>query len=761
MVRSDGEGHRNPLILLVLLPSFSPNLSWLDYCWVSRVMAPARSVYLFATAVGHSMLGEVWRQAKAVWGRSIVNSSTIGVTVKPVRLLLFAVCGLAVAGQAFGPAATGHPQTGLTVTSGQDGAGTPPWGDPGDGKMEPAVRGRAHAPNGRTQVIITMRPGTSIDDHVAKGGGRLGRYLEIIHARVAEVSDGALLGLAHNPNVVHIDLDRPVAGQLDRTAAAVGAKYVRENYGYTGAGVGVAVIDSGISPWLDDMTPSYAGSWSYGSQRVLRFVDFVGARTTAYDDYGHGTHVAGIIAGNGYDSANTRIGMAPAAHLVVLKVLDGNGVGRMSDVIAAIDYAVSRKSSYNIRVINLSIGAPISQSYKTDPLTLAAKRAVDAGIVVVASAGNFGQNASHQPQYGGITAPGNAPWVITVGASSHGGTTTRTDDTIAPYSSRGPTYLDYIAKPDLVAPGTGIASLSAPGSYLFNTRPAALLSGRVATPYRPYESLSGTSMAAPVVTGTVALMLQANPALTPNAVKAILEYSAEFRSEYNYLTQGAGFLNARGAVRLARYFANPSAGITTADMKDYYQSSYNPFWGYTYTAAYWGRHVLWGNYHVSGGMIMPAGNAWASNIVWGSAATATGDNIVWGSACDPYAGCDNIVWGSVSGDNIVWGSNGGDNIVWGNASGDDNIVWGSSCGGGDCDNIVWGSTTISATGDNIVWGSADAGDNIVWGSACDASTGCDNIVWGSADGDNIVWGSSVDVIEDVVIWGECDVTAGC
>ena len=162
-----------------------------------------------------------------------------------------------------------------------------------------------------------------------------------------------------------------------------------------------------------------------GGQRVAKFVDFVGGLTAPYDDNGHGTHVSGIIAGNGYDSRGARAGIAPDAHLVSLKVLDENGRGVISNVIAALDYAVANKARYNIRVINLSVGAAVTESYNTDPLTLAAKRAVDAGIVVVTAAGNLGKNSRGQTQYGGITAPGNAPWVLTVGASSHQGTVDR------------------------------------------------------------------------------------------------------------------------------------------------------------------------------------------------------------------------------------------------------------------------------------------------------------------------------------------------
>src|SRR5262249_25575460 len=151
-----------------------------------------------------------------------------------------------------------------------------------------------------------------------------------------------------------------------------------------------------------------------------------------------------------------------------------------------------------------------------------------AGVVVVTAAGNFGRNRlTGKVQYGAITAPGNAPWVLTVGAYSHEGTITRADDQIASFSSRGPTAHDFQAKPDVVATGVGIASLAVPGTTLFNLEPPYLLSGLLGGTTKPYLSLSGTSMASPVVAGTVALMMQANPRLTPNLTKAIIEYTAQ------------------------------------------------------------------------------------------------------------------------------------------------------------------------------------------------------------------------------------------
>jgi hypothetical protein len=356
---------------------------------------------------------------------------------------------------------------------------------------------------------------------------------------------------------------------------------------------------------------------------------------------------------------------------------------------------------------------------------------VDAGIVVVTAAGNMGKNSLGQPQYGAISAPGNAPWVLTVGASSHEGTVTRTDDVMAPFSSRGPSAIDYEAKPDIVAPGVGTVSLSDPLSLMYATKASALLSGSIWVNYRPYLSLSGTSMSAPVVAGSVALMLQANPSLTPNLVKAILEYTAQVYPGYNSLTQGAGFLNTKGAVDLAYYFKTAQAGQPYPHPSE------------------WSQKVLWGNHRISHGVIKPSGNAWKNGVVWGASRTVTGANITWGTLCKNSCNNQswgnpveeaNIVWGVASADedNIVWGTFAAldeDNIVWGTMADDeDNIVWGTDCGGANCPNVVWG--TVSE--DNIVWGTASLEDNVVWGTSGDVST-----VWGTSESeDNITWGTS-------------------
>jgi serine protease AprX len=487
-------------------------------------------------------------------------------------------------------------------------------------RSQAAASVRRSAPVSR--LIVRTADGLPATDLILAAGGQPGRFFPTFGGQVALVPDTGIEWLASHPDVSGLSLDRavygtyqrsPSNGPIDRTDIRAGARWIAEQFAVDGSGIGVATIDSGVSGWHDDL-----------DGRVVHFADFVRSQTMPYDDYGHGTHVAGIIAGSGLDSAGERRGMAPGAHLIVLKALDVTGNGYTSNVIAAIDYAIANRTAYNVRVLNLSVAAGVYESFWKDPLTLAAKRAVDAGIVVVAAAGNHGRGPAGRAQYGGIASPGNAPWVLTIGAAHDRGTRDRRDDTVATFSSRGPAAIDGSAKPDLLAPGVGIESTTDAGSALFAANPRSRLWGSAPTPNEPYLSLTGTSMAAPVVTGIVALMLHANPALTPNAVKAILQYTAETRPGYDYLTQGAGFLNARGAVELARAFAGapaPSADSVT-----------------------WNRHIIWGNVRIGGGRLAPGATAWRLGVTWGDVETPAGEAVGLGGdaqACDVVAGtCD-------------------------------------------------------------------------------------------------------------------------
>jgi len=572
-------------------------------------------------------------------------------------------------------------------------------------------------------VIVTLEDGADLP-YAFQRYSHNGK-LSVIHGYVLDqVPVWMLSTLASSATTHRVHINRPAHKHDALSSVAVNANAVDlpngiDNpnlYSYTGAGVTVAFIDSGITAYQH---PDLADA------RVLAFVDFVNQRSAKYDDNGHGTHVAGVIAGTGKLSAKKYAGMAPGASLVSLKVLDQNGEGNVGDILKALDWVYTNGKAYGVRVVNLSVGAAVTESYYTDPLTLATKALVDKGVTVVAAAGNNGKNGQGKGQWGGIVSPANAPWVLTVCAFTTKGTYDVADDKVADFSSSGPTAIDFSAKPDLCAPGVGVVSTAAPGSTLFLDgllSPVSwLLPGTVSSlyPYLPYESLTGTSMSTPLVSGAVALMLQANPNLTPNLIKAILEFTAISKPGVSPLRQGAGFMNVSHAVMLASLAGQPGTTQFTVPST-------------------WSRHILWGNHMLSGGVLNPKANAWRLGVEWGWARTnaTDGDNIVWGTMSD--------------GDNIVWGTaQDGDNIVWGTAQDGDNIVWGTDCGGDDCDNVVWGTHD----GDNIVWGTAQDGDNIVWGTAQDG----DNIVWGTAqDGDNIVWGTAQD--GDNIVWGTANVT---
>ncbi|UCF66267.1 MAG: S8 family peptidase [Acidobacteriota bacterium] len=365
----------------------------------------------------------------------------------------------------------------------------------------------------------------------------------------AELTARELPRVAAHPKVAAISLDRQAraAGSASRLQAIAGAREVIEAFGYQGRGVGIAVLDSGLSPH-----PDLAASAA---------VSFVPDEPPE-DGFGHGTHVAGVIAGSGRASVGldrSVTGIAPAADLVSVRVLDDQGLGTLSWTLAGIDWLLRHREQLNVRIVNMSLAAASSESYRTDPLCQATRRLHDAGIVTIAAAGNLGQDEDGTAVHGAITAPGNSPWVITVGAASDAGTEPRHDDRVAAYSSRGPTRsfepvsgsYDHLIKPDLVAHGSRIVSARAAGSFLAQDDAAAR---EVSPPLelKPwYLKLHGTSVATGVVTGIVALMLEANPSLDPSSVKALLVYTAQPLDGATVFEQGAGLLNAAGAVRMA------------------------------------------------------------------------------------------------------------------------------------------------------------------------------------------------------------------
>lgn len=600
-------------------------------------------------------------------------------------------------------------------------------------KLDTAVaRGLASGETVAQRVIIRTVPGATdgLEARLRASGQRVKVKHELIPAVSAAVSNQQLLSLARDASVESISADARVSGMqvpdtlahgepLSRLLATLGL-----DNSPGGDKVGVAVIDSGLEPSAD-----------FATGTTVAFYDFLFAptRATSHDVYGHGTHVAGLITSLGVFSTlpverykpDGRIekvtdslyrGVATKARLVSYKVLDSDGVGYTSSVIAAIEHAVANRTALGIDIINLSLGHPILEPAATDPLVLAVEAACRAGIVVVVSAGNHGRSlVTNEPGYGGITSPGNAPSAITVGALDTLNTVGRSDDTVAPYSSRGPTWYDALAKPDVVAPGHRLASDSALQSTLYALYPSRRVTVNPRYPERLF-SLSGTSMAAAVTTGVVARIIEANMRaqraskelgppvpLSPNTIKAILQYTAIPLPDVDELTQGAGSLNAAGALELARAI-DPRQPVG----KPWLSLPLTPMTNVGGTELAWSQRIVWGDTTIGGdGLFSIRLPAWGQEVVWGN-------RIVWGDAARPVvADAQNIVWGN----NIVWSNN----VVWGN-----NIVWGN--------NVVWGNSIV--WGNNVVWGNGSlgslAGNTAIWG---------DNVVWGNVGPQNIVWGN--------------------
>ena len=452
----------------------------------------------------------------------------------------------------------------------------------------------------------------------------------------ADVPVADLDDLAADPKVERLSLDLPVRAQLDVAVRAAGGGMLLEPASvFGGQGVGIALVDTGIQlhPDLDRSKPNAPVE-----------IDVI-ARDKGYvDTYGHGTHVAGILNGNGLlssgpDAFRTFRGVAPGAQLIALRALQPDGTGTTSDVLRSVDWVILHRRQYNIRVLNLSLGHPVSESFATDPLCRAVRAAVRYGITVVVASGNQGTVGTG---FGTVLSPGNEPSAVTVGAIDDRTTVAREDDALAPFSAKGPTLIDHIVKPDLVAPGAFIVSLRAPGSLLDVTHHDLVLP---AGSYRTdgdhardgdYLELSGTSLAAPMVAGTAAVMLQKDPTLTPAQVKARLMASAVKDDRLPFET-GAGALDIAGALSSS---ASASSALSPLAV-----------------VAADGSIVL---VPLEGSW----GDSWQQGLIWGGArmygfaaqtenAAVSIDGLVWGGAGARLFGL-----GVLDAQSIVWGGNG-------------------------------------------------------------------------------------------------------
>jgi serine protease AprX len=490
-------------------------------------------------------------------------------------------------------------------------------------------------PRGRLNVIIKFqaKPGQAQLQRLQAKGADIYRHLDLIEAVAANIPSKLLRALLDDPNVVRVSSDEAVQKTDAFTVGSSLAATAWTSYSDYGSGIGVAVLDTGVTA-VPDFAPA-------ASNRLINSVVFTTDETDTKDDCGHGTHVAGIIAGSGQQSTGkqytqTYYGVAPKANLISVKVLDHTGSGTVSQVIAGLNWCVNNQAANNIRVINMSLGHPVGQSYTTDPLCQAVEAAWHAGIVVVCASGNNGRlnattaagapNGGYGTAYASVECPGNDPSVITVGAmkSTDGN---RADDQIATYSGRGPSSFDFVVKPDLVAPGNKVVSTDNPGtSYLVSTygSQVQILNSTYWTNHPGYSAnyyvLSGTSMATPVVSGAVALMLAQQPTLSPDTVKARLMIGADKWTDpsgnADACTYGAGYIDIPAAMQSQVVATSPALSPSVSE-DAYGNVNLSP-------SFLTGQNALWGT------GLAGAGSVYGQRALWGTA-TLSSSNALWGT----------------------------------------------------------------------------------------------------------------------------------
>ncbi|MBI5563906.1 MAG: S8 family peptidase, partial [Chloroflexi bacterium] len=449
------------------------------------------------------------------------------------------------------------------------------------------------------QVVSVIVQKTTQDDRVEQVisalGGKVTWDLHIINAFAAELQAKHVIPLASADGVRWVSLDAPMVNTTCTSDCLTSASNLKNVYDKAigadkvwlgspkrqGTGIGVAVVDAGVN-WQGDL---YTRS---GQNRVVASVRFnTDYNQSTFDNFGHGSHIAGIVGGNGSASNGKYIGVAPLANIINVKVSNDNGSATASTVVAGLQWVLEHRAQYNIRVVNMSINSAVNESYHTNPLDAAVEVLWFNGIVVVVSAGNSGSGA--------LYPPANDPFVITVGAADDKNTNNLNDDVVTTFSAYGTTS-DGFAKPDIVAPGRNIVSLLGNSSGVIPTQHPG---NRVDN---TYFRMSGTSMAAPMVAGAVALLLEDEPNLNPDQVKYRLMATAKKTGwGYNATSAGAGYLDVYAAVN----------GTTTQ-------------------TANTGLNI--------------------SQLLWTSTTPVTWGNVQWGS----------VQWGSVQWGSVQWGS-----VQWG------------------------------------------------------------------------------------------------
>jgi serine protease AprX len=465
----------------------------------------------------------------------------------------------------------------------------------------------------------------------------------------------------------------PAAAPRDQVSGVyprvVKAHRVWRRGGKAGDGVTVAVLDSGVAADLDLIAPA---------NRILASVNFADWRgpNDPSDPGGHGTHIAGIIAGNGSRSGGEFVGIAPNANIVDVRVLGRTGSGRVSSVVRGIEWVLAHRAVYNIRVINLSFGARSRLSYRADPLSAAVEIAWRRGLVVVAASGNGG------PARNTVVTPGIDPYIITVGATDDRGTVNRRDDMLAWFSSWG--SADSNAKPDLVAPGRRLVSLRVPGSTLDRLFPDRVVVARNGS---TYFRLSGTSMATGVVSGAAALLLERRPHLRPDQVKSLFVGTTQSYGQDSGvvlpdpIADGSGLLDIYAAVKAARDLEPDPTVSGESLLGEYLRGELLP--GAPVVDLACPSNALWpadgfarALYPVLFGSPLRWKNPLLGGILW---ELLTWNTLVWNSVA-----WDNFDWASVAWDSVAWNSVAWDSVAW------DSVAWDSVA----WDSVAWDTYTL-------------------------------------------------------------------
>ena len=509
-------------------------------------------------------------------------------------------------------------------------------------KMSGPVAALAAVGSGMAEIVVRydQHPALFDDERVADLGGEVTRVYEHLDMRAITIPAASLVELAVDDNVDWLSLDdeissTSVASRLAANVPAAGSI----NSGYSGSNIGIAVLDTGVSKHgdLGDNILQYSFlDGAYPEPEVANGEILVFNDSPRDDKFGHGTHVAGVLSGSGTDSENEFKGSATGARVLALQVLDKDGGGSMSDVMAALDWLLTYGSYFDIRVVNLSLGKGISESNETDPLVIAVESLWDAGMIVVVAAGNDGFYGSMT-----VTSPGNSRKVITVGSLTDNGTgADYADDYVSSFSSKGPTVGDYVLKPDLLAPGNRVVAAIPNNSKLAIALPGRVKKCKKSGCGDDYLEMSGTSMATPLVSAAVALMLDKDPSLTPATVKARLMRSA-MKIDADPSEAGAGLLDVEAALDDSgtvsgealsplMIFDAASDGVLVED-----------------TAVLWGDTV-WGS-----GYLYNNGFSWSSGAAFTDENGITANGYMW---TDGGVSAKGYMWtdGGVSAKGYMW-----------------------------------------------------------------------------------------------------------